>query len=563
MRLAEKLLNPIHRLLSPVIGLSYDLLIRNGRVIDGAGNPWYRGDVAVEGDRIAAIGKLCEAKAEKVIDAEGLVVAPGFVDAHSHSDFNTLVYREMESTVMQGITTVVAGQCGSTAAPVNPERRETFEKDINAQLPLGVAIKVTWTTFDEYLREEEREGLGANVAHMVGHGAIREAGMGADARPPTAKELSSMKELCAEAMEAGAYGLSSGLIYPPGIFAKTRELIEVAKVAAEYGGVYDTHIRGEGRTLLKSVREAIKIGEKAGIPVQISHHKAANKAVWGKSRATLRLIEKARARGVDVTVDQYPYSAGATSLVTLLPPWVHDGGMDKLLGRLADPKERERMRRDIREGLPGWENFAGELGWENVMVSSVRGEENKRYEGKTMDIVAGEMGEEDVFDALWRLLLAEDGTPGMIIFSMDEEDIKRIMASPYQMVGTDASSVCTAGPFGLGKPHPRHFGTYPRILGRYVREEGVLRLEEAIRKMASFPAQRFGILDRGILRPGMYADIVVIDPDTVIDKATFQDPHQYPVGIPYVAVNGKVTVDNGEYRRVLSGRTLRKRLRSP
>ena len=539
--------------------MSYDLLIKNGKVVDGAGNPWYWGDVAVTGDRIAAIGKLGEAKAERVIDAKDHVVVPGFVDAHSHSDFNTLVYREMESTVMQGISTVVAGQCGSTAAPVNPDRREAFQKDVNGSLPKGVNLKVTWSTFDEYLREEEKGGLGANVAHMVGHGTIREAGMGPDARAPTAKELRLMRELTAEAMKAGAYGISSGLIYPPGIFAKTHELIEVSKVAAEFGGIYDTHIRGEGRALIKSVREAITIGEKAGIPVQISHHKAANKAVWGKSRTTLRLIENARAKGIDVTVDQYPYCAGATSLVTLLPPWAHDGGMDKLLERLADPKQREKMRADLKNGIPGWENFAGELGWENVMVSSIKGDKNKRFEGKTMDFIAREMKEKDVFDALWKLILAEEGTPGMIIFSMDEGDIKRIMANPYQMVGTDASSVCNVGPFGLGKPHPRFFGTYPRILGKYVREEGVMRFEEAIRKMTSFPAQRFGILDRGILRPGMYADVAVIDPDKVIDKATFENPHQYPEGIPYVVVNGKITVDNGKYRRVLAGKTLRKR----
>lgn len=539
--------------------MSYDLLIKNGKVVDGAGNPWYWGDIAVTGERIVAIGKLGEAKAERIIDAKDHVVVPGFVDAHSHSDFNTLVYREMESTVMQGITTVVAGQCGSTAAPVNPGRKEAFQKDVNASLPKGVSLKVTWSTFDEYLSEEEKAGLGANVAHMVGHGTIREAGMGPEARAPTAKELRIMKELTVEAMKAGAYGISSGLIYPPGIFAKTRELIEVSKVAAEYGGIYDTHIRGEGRALLKSVKEAITIGEKANIPVQISHHKAANKAVWGKSRTTLKLIEKARAKGIDVTVDQYPYRAGATSLVTLLPPWAHDGGMEKLLECLADQKQRERMRKDLKDGIPGWENFAGELGWENVMVSSIKSDKNKRYEGKTMDVIAREMKEKDVFDALWKLILAEEGTPGMIIFSMDEGDIKRIMASPYQMVGTDASSVCNAGPFGLGKPHPRHFGTYPRVLGKYVREEGVMLFEEAIRKMTSFPAQRFGILDRGILRPGMYADVAVIDPDKVIDKATFENPHQYPEGIPYVVVNGKVTVDNGKYKRVLAGKTLRKR----
>ena len=541
--------------------MSYDLLIKGGRIVDGVGSPWYLGDVAIERDRIAAIGKL-KGEAVRVIDASGLVVAPGFVDAHSHADFGTLVYREMESTVTQGITTVVAGMCGSSSAPVNPERRAAMEKDLNGNLPQGVSLKVTWTSFEEYLREEEKAGLGANVAHMVGHGAIREAAMGPDARAPTAKELRKMRELCAEAMEAGAYGLTSGLIYPPGIFAKTRELVEVAKVSAQYGGVYDSHIRGEGRNLLKSVREAIAIGERGGLPVQISHHKCSNRVVWGKSRTTLRLIEKARARGVDVTVDQYPYKAGATSLATCLPPWAHDGGMDKLLERLANPEQREKMRKDIKKGIPGWENFAGELGWENVMVSSIKGEKYRRYEGKRMDAIAKEMMEKDPFDALWRLVLAEEGTPGMIIFSMDEGDVRRIMASPYQMVGTDSSSVAYAGPFAMGKPHPRHYGTYPRILGRYVREEGVLALEQAVRKMTSFPAQRFGILDRGLLRPGMYADITVFDPVKVIDKATFEDPHQRPEGIPYVVVNGKVTIDDGKFKPALAGRTLRKRPRS-
>lgn len=539
--------------------MSYDLLIKNGRIIDGAGNPWYRGDVGVVGDRVAAIGRLGCARAHRVIDAEGLVVVPGFIDAHSHSDGNVLAYREMESTLMQGITTVVSGQCGDSLAPVNPELREEAQKEMNASMPPGVEVKVTWTTFDEYLREEERKGLGANVAHMVGHGAVRIAGMGYGAGDPTPAELVRMKELVAEAMEAGAYGLSSGLIYPPGIFAKTRELIELAKVAASYGGVYDSHIRGEGRNLMKSLREAITIGEKAGIPVQISHHKASNKAVWGKSVETLRLFEEARARGVDVTVDQYPYIAGATSLRTLLPPWVHDGGVEKLLERLREPRLREKMRNDIEDGLSGWENFAGELGWENIYISSIRSEKNKRLEGKNMVEVREAMGEREEWTALWKLLDEEEGTPGMIVFSMDEGDVRRIMQSPLQMVGTDSGSCTTTGPFRRGKPHPRTYGTYPRILGKYVREDGVLRLEEAVRKMTSFPAQRFGILDRGLLRPGMHADINVIDPEKVINRATFEDPHQFPEGIPYVVVNGRIAVDGGMYTGALAGRTLRKR----
>jgi N-acyl-D-amino-acid deacylase len=350
------------------------------------------------------------------------------------------------------------------------------------------------------------------------------------------------------------------LIYPPGIFAETKELIELSKVVARYGGIYDSHIRGEGHNLLKSVKEAIKIGEKAGIAVQISHHKAANKAVWGKSKTTLRLIEKARARGIDVTVDQYPYQAGSTSLVTLLPPWAHDGGIDELLARLRDPKQRERMGIDIKNGLAGWENFAGELGWDKIMVSFIKSDKNKVFEGKTLDVIANEMKEKEVWDALWKLILEEQGTPGMIIFSMDEKDIKRIMQSPYQMVGTDSGSVSPKGPFSRGKPHPRHYGTYPRILGKYVREEGVMSFEEAIRKMSGFPAQRFGILDRGLIRPGMYADINLIDPEHVIDKATFENPHQFPEGIPYVIVNGKVAVDDGKFTRNLAGQTLRKNI---
>ncbi|MCW3992353.1 MAG: amidohydrolase family protein, partial [Candidatus Bathyarchaeota archaeon] len=283
--------------------MSYDLIISKGRVVDGAGNPWYRGDLAVSEGRIAAVGVLAEAEAERVIDAGGLVVAPGFVDAHSHSDAETLIYRQMEGTVMQGITTVVAGQCGSSLAPIDPELREELERRAAGSMPPEVEFKFTWITFDEYLKEEEKSGLGANVAHLVGHGAIRTAAVGFDARDPAEEELEEMRRLTAEAMEAGAFGLSTGLIYPPGIFARTEEIIELAKVAARYGGVYDSHIRGEGKTLLRAVEEAITIGERAGLPVQISHHKAAAREVWGKSVETLRMMEEARGRGVDVTLD--------------------------------------------------------------------------------------------------------------------------------------------------------------------------------------------------------------------------------------------------------------------
>jgi len=534
-------------------------MIKGGRIINGAGNPWFYGDIAVKGGKITAVGRLDDVDASNVIDAKGMVVTPGFVDPHSHSDGLTLFYREMESPVMQGITTIVGGQCGGSPAPINPEMREELEAEFSKMLPPGVELKLNWTTFDDYLTLEEEDGLGANMAHLVGHGAIRVAAMGQEARAPTSEELEKMKSLTAEAMKAGAYGISSGLIYPPGIFAKTDELIEVAKVAAEYGGVYGTHIRGEGNALIVSLEEAITIGEKAGIPVQISHHKAAAKSVWGKSVETLTILEEARAKGVDITVDQYPYRAGATSLATCLPPWAHDGGMSDLLKRLRDPELRDKMKRDIDDGIPGWENFAGELGWSNVMVSSVNSEGGKVYEGKNLEEIREMRGDPDAHTSLFDVILEEEGAVGMIIFAMKEEDVRRIMKHPLQMVGTDSSASATEGYMSRGKPHPRGYGTYPKILGRYVREHGVLRLEEAVRKMTSFPSQRFGILDRGLLMPGMWADIVVFDPEKVIDKATYQSPHQYPDGIEYVVVNGQVAVDQGTYTGVLAGRTLRKK----
>jgi len=299
--------------------LDFGLIIKNGKIIDGAGNPWYYGDIGVKDERIKIISKI-ESDAENVIDAKGLYVAPGFIDAHSHGDYTTLVYRQMENVIHQGITTVVAGQCGASPAPLSNLTREEDQKASNAQLPEGVTLELSWSSFDEYLKEEEKEGLGANTAHLVGHGAIRSASMGNEARAPISEELQRMRDYTREAMRSGAYGLSTGLIYPPGIYAKTDEIIELAKVAAKYGGIYDSHIRGEGRTLMAALNEAIEVGEKGGLPVQISHHKIASRTLWGSSVETMKMFEAARERGLDITVDQYPYKAGSTSLMTLLPP---------------------------------------------------------------------------------------------------------------------------------------------------------------------------------------------------------------------------------------------------
>lgn len=537
--------------------MDFDLLIKNGKIIDGAGNPWYYGDVGIKDGRIKAISKI-NSTSEKVIDAKGLFVAPGFVDAHSHGDYNTLVYREMENVLHQGITTVVAGQCGASPAPLSDLVRAEEQKASDTQLPEGISLELSWSSFDEYLKEEEKDGLGVNTAHLVGHGAIRAASMGNYARPPTGEELDHMRAYTKEAMISGAYGLSTGLIYPPGIYAKTDEIVELAKVAATYGGIYDSHIRGEGKTLMAALKEAIEIGEKGGLPVQISHHKIASSTLWGSSVETLKMFEVARERGLDVTVDQYPYKAGSTSLMTLLPPWAHDGGLEKTLERLRDPELRARMKKDIDAGIEGWENFAKELGWDNVYVTSVVSDENKPIEGMNMSEIKEHRKADDEFHALFEVLLEEEGAAGMVIFYGDEEDVKRIMRHPLHMVGTDAGCCTVEGPFCRGKPHPRHYGTYPKILGKYVREEKVLSWEEAVRKMTSFPAQRFGILDRGLLRPGMCADVTIFNPETVVDMATYKDPHNFPVGIPYVIVNGKLAIDNGKYTGILAGKTLRK-----
>lgn len=534
-----------------------EIVIKNGRLIDGAGNPWHKADIAIEEGRIAKIGSIV-AKGARIIDASGLTVSPGFIDAHSHSDGIVLFNPQMESTLAQGITTVVAGNCGWSPAPINPGMKAEMEEWYSGFMPPGIAFKITWTTFDEYLQRVENMRIGANIAHLVGHCAVRVAAIGFDARMPTGTELEKMRELVKEAMEAGAYGISTGLIYPPGMYAKTSEILELARVAATYGGVYSSHIRGEGRTLLKAVREAISIGEKGGLPTHISHHKASGKAVWGKSRTTLKMMERARDRGVDVTFDQYPYSAGATTLTTLLPPWVHDGGKDRLLERLRDPEQRERMKEEVLSGLRDWDSTGRGFGWTNIVISSVKSEKNRVYEGKNMKEIKEMRGDPDEFTTLWKLLLEERGEADMIIFSMHEDDIRRIMKHPLGMVGTDSSSISSTGPFAYGKPHPRHFGTYPRILGRYVREAKVLSLQEAVRKMTSFPAQTFGMLDRGLLRPGMRADITIFDPDTVFDNATYQQPHVVPTGIPYVIVNGVVAVENSKLTDALAGKALRK-----
>lgn len=536
--------------------LRFNLIIKNAKIVSGAANPWFNADIGVKKGRILKIGRLKTSDAELVINAEGLIVCPGFIDAHSHTDLVIPFNPGVESTIMQGVTTLITGNCGISLAPVAQATKDLLVKSVSPHIPKGMKLEISWNTFNEYLRYEEELSPAANIGHLVGHGTVRTAVLGFDIRTPSAKELEKMKKLVVEAMEAGALGLSSGLIYPPGMYAKKEELIELAKVVAMFGGVYASHIRGEGKTLMKSLMEAIEIGGKGCLPVEISHHKASGKPYWGKTSKSLELIEEARRRGIDVTCDQYPYLAGMTSLATLLPPWAHEGGLKKLLGRLESPDERRRIKKDMEKGIPGWENMIATNGWENIRVSSVRTNENRFLEGKNLAEITRIKIKPDEYTALFDLLLEEKGEATMLLFSMNEDDVLRVMTHPSQMVGSDSWSVTSHGIMSEGKPHPRFYGTYPRILGKYVREEGVLTLEDAIRRMTSLPAQRFRLKNRGLIMEGMWADITIFDRERIIDRASYDDPHQYPEGIEYVLVNGQIVLERGKNTGVHAGKIL-------
>jgi N-acyl-D-amino-acid deacylase len=536
--------------------LSFNLIIKNATVVSGAANPWFNADIGVKKGRISKIGRLKASDAERVINAEGLIVCPGFIDAHSHTDLVIPFNPGAESTIMQGVTTLITGNCGISLAPVAEATKNLLVKSVSPHIPKGVKLEISWNTFNEYLRYEEKLSPAVNLGHLVGHGTVRTAVLGFENRDPSAKELEKMKELVAEALEAGALGLSTGLIYPPGMYAKKEELIKLAKVVAMFGGVYASHIRGEGKTLMKSVMEAIEVGEKGGLPVEISHHKASGKPYWGQTSKSLELIEEARRRGIDATCDQYPYLAGMTSLATLLPPWAHEGGLKKLLERLKSPEERRKIRKDMEKGIPGWENMIATNGWENIRVSSVRTDENRSLEGKNLAEITRIKIKPDEYTALFDLLLEEEGETTMLLFSMNEDDVRRVMMHPSQMVGSDSWSVAPHGIMSGGKPHPRFYGTYPRILGKYVREEDVLTLEDAIRRMTSLPAQRFRLKDRGLIMEGMWADITIFDRERIIDRASYDDPHKYPEGVEYVLVNGQIVLERGKNTGVHAGKVL-------
>jgi N-acyl-D-aspartate/D-glutamate deacylase len=531
--------------------MAFDWLIRGGAVLDGSGRPAWRADVGLTGDRIAAIAPDLPGEAARLVEAAGCVVAPGFIDMHAHSDFALLAHPSAEAKIRQGVTTEVTGMCGFSPAPAPPGGGLLREWAAFLS-PQG---DWTWTGFGSWLDRLRQAGLTGNVAPFVGHGTLRIAAMAFARRPPTGDEARHMAALLGEALDAGAFGLSTGLIYAPSVYADTAELIALAReVGRRPGRLYSSHIRGEGPTLEAAIAEAIRIGDEGGVPVQISHLKACLKANWPKMGDALRSLETARTRGVDVAADMYPYTAGSTTLASLLPVWAHEGGMAALLGRLADGATRRRILDAGRAGPEGWGGPNGAIAWPDVMIAECP--RVPAVEGRTMAEIAADR-RVPAEEALLDLLLEADGQVSMIHFLMLDANVVRGLQFPHVTIGSDNLGLC-AGPeeAHAGKPHPRQHGCFAKVLGTYVREQGALSWEAAVHKMTGQSAARLGLTERGVLRPGAFADVVVFDPETVADLATYQAPHRYPAGIRWVWVNGGAVLEAGRFSPRPTGRVL-------
>lgn len=528
--------------------MEFDLLIRNGLVFDGSTKPPVKADVGVIGDRIQDIGDLRAATAREEIDAGGEAVAPGFIDTHTHSDLAwTLEGANVPvaaAAVVQGVTTEICGNCGFSPFPHLPEHRADLERHMTV---LFGGTSLDWSDLAGFADTVGTAGVHANLAPLVGHGSVRVGVLGFENRPPREDELQAMKLLVEQAFEQGAFGLSSGLIYMPGVYARTEELIELAKTVARYGRPYISHIRGETDMVADSVREAIRIGRESGVPTHISHHKTAGRQNWGRTAETLAIIDEARKSGSDVTVDVYPYTAGGTLLYAMLPPWAQAGGVTAMLERLKDPISRDRIRKELSEPSSRWENLARAAGWDGIFISTCPAK--PEVEGHSVAELAAEAGK-DGADYVFDLLIEVDGRATMILHMMDEADVRRVLAYDGAMVGSDGIPL-------PGKPHPRWAGTFSRVVGRYRREYHLFDLSTAIWKMTGLPAERFGLKDRGRLEKHKVADIVVFDPDKVNDRATFEDPLLSPSGVSTVVVNGVVVVRDGQLTGERPGRVLK------
>jgi N-acyl-D-amino-acid deacylase len=525
-----------------------DILIKNGVVVEGTGKPSFKADVGVAAGRIAVVAKEIEQEANRTIAAQGLHLAPGFIDPHTHSDLTLLANPRAESKIRQGVTTEVIGNCGGSPAPLLGAAVEEARAGAKS---LGIAV--TWETMAGYLERLGNPGSAVNVVALVGHNTLRGSVLGYEDVQPTPEQQAEMERLAAEAMEQGARGLSTGLFYPPGFYARTEEVIGLARVAARRSGIYASHVRSETNRLFEAVAEAIEIGREAGIRVQISHVKLEGYRNWEGADRLLATLEDVRSLGVRVGCDQYPYTAGVSWLAYILPYWAQTGGARAVGERLSDPEARARLRMDWEENQAEWEDRGGMRDWTDLLITDCA--PRPEVQGRNIAEIAAAEGK-DPLETAFDLIAISEGQVECVCFGQSEDNVRVLMRHPLVVVGSDGDALAPYGVLARSKPHPRYYGTFPRVLGRYVREEKVLSLEEAVQKMTSVTAKRFGLNDRGVIREGAWADLVLFDAQTVAERATYTDPHQYPEGIPYVIVNGRLVIDQYEHTGALPGQVL-------
>ena len=524
----------------------FDIVIRNGLMFDGTGSPGMKLDIGIKGNKIVAIANLSSTTADLIIDANGLAVSPGFIDIHTHTDTGLLINPKAESKIHQGVTTEVAGNCGASPFPLNDEDFEEFDKNLVERY----GIHVTWRDITGFLKALEEKRISINYATFTGHGDLRSYAVGKNDVEPTPEQMKQMKALLAESMENGSFGLSTGLEYTPGSYAKTDELTELCKVVSKSNGVYATHVRNEDDRVEEAIEEALQICREAEVSTEISHFKACNQNNWHKVDHMLAMIQNAANSDLPVKADRYPYIAYGTGLTIFLPLWARQGNRDEILARLQNkeliPKIQQHAEtRGKRIG-----------GWHRVVISSCFSDKNKILEGKSIQDCAKITGKEP-FEFIRDILIEERNRVSIVGFAMNEDNLKKVLSSPLVMIGSDGSAVSPKGKLSEGKPHPRYYGTFTRVLGKYCREEKIFDLATAVNKMTSMPADKLGLKNRGYIKKGYFADITIFNPETVIDNATFVNPHQFPTGIEYVIVNGKVTVKNGEHIGERAGEILR------
>jgi len=529
-------------------GKKYSVVIKNGLIYDGRGGVPFTADIGISGGIIQDVGKISASRGKLVIDASGLSVCPGFIDVHDHTDVGLLINPKAESAVRQGITTLISGNCGSSPFPI----AEGIFEEVRSNYKEVYGLDLNWSDLNSFFSRLEEKGFSVNYGTLIGHGSVRGAVVGYNDRPSKREELLQMKSVVAQYLKDGALGLSTGLEYAPGSYAPAEEIEQLCYDVSAAGGVYATHMRSEGAFLIESLNESIDVSRKTGVSLQISHFKIAYPENWGKVDDAISCIEQAAADGISVFCDRYPYTAGSTGLSFYLPLWAKQGTTDEFLSRLKDPTLEARLREHVRE------QERKLVTWKNVVITDVVTEANKKYVGKSILEAQNETGK-DAFEFIRDILIEERARVGMVTFMMSEDNLKKILAHPLVGVGCDGSAIAPYGPLGEGKPHPRSYGTFPRVLGKYVRDEKILPMEKMIQKITTLPASKFGLGRRGTLLPEHAADIVVFDEKTVIDVGTYEDPHRYPRGIVHVLVNGQATVTNGNHTEALAGKVIRKK----